>query len=68
MAKNRHRSTSDPASSPRRYITSEKRLSTMCASDLSPLNEWWSAVPSLGERRSQISALVKEKTGRKMLG
>ena len=35
-------------------------------SDLSPLNEWWSAVPSLGERRSQISALVKEKTGRKM--
>ena len=35
-------------------------------SDLSPLNEWWSAVPSLGERRSQISALVKGKTGRKM--
>lgn len=34
--------------------------------DLTHLNEWWSAVASLGERRSQISALVKEKTGRKM--
>lgn len=34
--------------------------------DLTHLNEWWSAVASLGERRSQISDLVKEKTGRKM--
>lgn len=34
--------------------------------ELTHLNEWWSAVASLGERRSQISALVKEKTGRKM--
>lgn len=34
--------------------------------DLSHNNEWWSAVSSLGELRSEISAMVKEKTGRKM--
>jgi hypothetical protein len=34
--------------------------------DLSQNNEWWSAVSSLGELRSEISAMVKEKTGRKM--
>ena len=34
--------------------------------DLSQNNEWWSAVSSLGELRSDISAMVKEKTGRKM--
>lgn len=34
--------------------------------DLSHSNEWWSAVSSLGELRSEISAMVKEKTGRKM--
>ena len=30
--------------------------------DLSQNNEWWSAVSSLGELRSEISAMVKEKT------
>lgn len=34
--------------------------------DLSHNNEWWSAVSSLGELRAEISAMVKEKTGRKM--
>lgn len=34
--------------------------------DLSHNNEWWSTVYSLGELRSEISAMVKEKTGRKM--
>lgn len=34
--------------------------------DLSHQNEWWSSVDSLGELRTQISAIVKEKTGRKM--
>ena len=34
--------------------------------DLSHKNEWWSAVSSLGKLRSEISAMVKEKTGRKM--
>ena len=34
--------------------------------ELSPNNEWWSGVESLGRLRSEISALVKEKTGRKM--
>lgn len=34
--------------------------------DLSQDNEWWSTVHSLGELRSEIAALVKEKTGRKM--
>lgn len=34
--------------------------------DLSQNNEWWSSVHSLGELRSEIAALVKEKTGRKM--
>lgn len=43
----------------------EKHLDYVRA-DLSPMNEWWSGVESLGALRSQISALVKEKTGRKM--
>lgn len=34
--------------------------------DLSQQNEWWSSVNSLGELRAEISAIVKEKTGRKM--
>lgn len=34
--------------------------------DLTANNEWWSGVESLGALRSEISALVKEKTGRKM--
>jgi len=43
----------------------EKELDYVRA-DLSQNNEWWSAVPSLGELRSEISAMVKDKTGRKM--
>lgn len=45
-----------------------KRLKTLdyVRPDLSQKNEWWSAVPSLGELRSEISKIVKAKTGRKM--